>query len=270
MEKGDKSISKRDVIKKEKKIDRKISKEFNKNFKKNLEKEKGLSRRFADSFASMFKRNLNKEKSIDLEISKEQDRKFKNNLGREINIDKKISIEYDKKLQEEIKRKEMNLNKKLSIRPPRNFSHRKRNTFLIISIMIILSLALYFTFFFFYTPDDISTFKAYQEKCSRAVFVNQAEDVDWRYRILGREDGKCEIEVTAIKVREGTLDKKSLEGKSMICELNYKSTKYPESDISMCHGLLKEEMQKLIIDNLHKYIVSNLGQISEALNKTSI
>jgi hypothetical protein len=41
---------------------------------------------------------------------------------------------------------------------------------------------------------------------------------------------------------------------------------YPEQDIAQCHGLLKEEMQGIIIKKLHTYIVDNLGEIEQELD----
>jgi hypothetical protein len=141
---------------------------------------------------------------------------------------------------------------------------------LAIAIALVFIVAMYFTLFFYYAPENISEFKGYQEKCAKAKFISQAEDVDWEYKIQGRDNDRCQIDVTAIKVKEGTLDKQILEGKTMSCYMVLGSTNNPESDISDCHGELKEEMQTLIINNLHKYIADNLEQIAGALNQSSI
>ena len=148
----------------------------------------------------------------------------------------------------------------------------KRGWKIVVGILalVVLLTAIYFTFFFHYTCYNNACFKEHQKECVSTIYIKDGEEVVWGYHIQGKEDENCLIDLTLIQVKKGTLDKQSLEGKSMVCQLNIKNTKNPESDISLCHGLLKEEMQKLIIDNLHKYIVSNLGQISEALNKTSI
>jgi len=58
-----------------------------------------------------------------------------------------------------------------------------------------------------------------------------------------------------------------MEGKEMVCYLPLGTITSPQGNLANCHGLLKEEMQSLIINRLHNYIVNNLGQISEELTK---
>ena len=41
---------------------------------------------------------------------------------------------------------------------------------------------------------------------------------------------------------------------------------YPEKDLGVCHGRLKEELQGIIIKRLHTYIVDNIGEIDETLD----
>lgn len=133
-------------------------------------------------------------------------------------------------------------------------------------ILIVLIAAIYFTFFFYYKCDDAACFKAHQEKCSKTKFLNNIENAEWQYKINGKKDGKCEISVKINQVNKGDVDKLTLEGKSMICLLPVGDINSPEGDISNCHGELKEEMQWLIIQKLHNYIVTNLGEIGVELN----
>ena len=134
--------------------------------------------------------------------------------------------------------------------------------------MVIVFIAIiYFTFFFSYKCDDIPCFQAHQEKCSKTKFVNDMEDAKWLYHIKGKEDEKCKIKVDVLQVKEGKIDKKVLEGKSMVCLLPLGNTASPETDLLKCHGVLKEEMQNLIIQKLHAYIVENVGEITEELRK---
>ncbi len=133
-------------------------------------------------------------------------------------------------------------------------------------ILIVLAVAVYFTFFFYYKCDDVACFRAHQEKCSKTKFLSNAEYADWGYKINGKKDEKCEINVEIVKIRQGNVDKLALEGKSMNCLLPLGSINPPENDISKCHGDLKEEMQNLIIQKLHSYILDNLGEIGAELN----
>jgi len=133
--------------------------------------------------------------------------------------------------------------------------------------MLILIGALYFTFAFHYTCSDnnLSCFKAYQEKCIKSVVQNEDKGIVWEYTIQGKKSGLCKINANVIKVTSGTLDKKVLEGKSMDCYLNIGSLALPDSDITKCHGLLKEELQNIIITRLHSYIVDNVKEIGSEL-----
>jgi len=136
---------------------------------------------------------------------------------------------------------------------------------LIILILAVLGAAIYFTFFFTYTCDDLACFKSHQEKCSRTKYINDAEETTWLYEIKGKEDGKCEINVKVLQIKSGTIDRKNLQGKSMDCLLVFGNINSPEADISKCHGLLKEELQGLIINKLHAYVVENVGEIGGEL-----
>ena len=137
----------------------------------------------------------------------------------------------------------------------------------IIGIIVILMGAMYFTFYYSYTCDDMACYLAHQEKCSKTTFVNDVEDATWEYFVKGHKDGKCEIDVTVLRIKSGDVSQKRLEGKTMTCLVPQSSLAMPESDISLCHGVLKEELQNLIIQKLHTYILENLGEIGEELQK---
>ncbi|MEN7982142.1 MAG: hypothetical protein ABFQ65_01715 [Nanoarchaeota archaeon] len=133
--------------------------------------------------------------------------------------------------------------------------------------IIILIGAIYFTFFFSYSCDSLACFQAHQRECSKTHFVNDAEDSIWDYKILGEENKACGIEVKVLKVKQGNVDRKRIEGKMMTCYLPLGDDTSPEVDIVNCHGLLKEELQEIIIEKLHLYVVENIGEISEELKK---
>jgi len=144
---------------------------------------------------------------------------------------------------------------------------KKGLTILSVFILIVLIVAIYFTFFFYYGADDLNDYFAKQEKCAKTKFVNYAEETTWKYIVKGKEDGLCEVEVVALEIKEGASDRIVLQGKSMTCLVSLDTDKTPEKDLARCHGELKEELQNLIIQELHKYIVDNVGEIGEALNK---
>jgi hypothetical protein len=136
---------------------------------------------------------------------------------------------------------------------------------LLFAVILILIGAVYFTFFFTYSCDSLACFQAHQRECSRTHFINQESDTVWDYKIVGEENKACQIEVKVLQVKQGETDRKKLEGESMTCYLPFGSDKSPESDISVCHGLLKEELQGMIIEKLHLYVVENIGEIGNEL-----
>jgi len=143
---------------------------------------------------------------------------------------------------------------------------KKLITLILVGVFVLaLAVAIYFIWFFSHSCDDLVYYKDYQGKCSRASFVDDADDITLLYEVKGKHNGKCEIKVTALQVKEGSSDKIVLEGKSMVCDLFIGSKFLPGEDISLCKGELKEELQNLIIQNLQKYIIENLGEIGEEL-----
>jgi len=133
--------------------------------------------------------------------------------------------------------------------------------------LIVIVGAIYFFFFFNYTCNDIACFNAHQIKCDHTKFVNDADDARWGYKILGKDGNVCRIEVAMLQLNKGEVSLERLVGKSMICDTPLGFSSAPESDISVCHGRLKEELQQVIIEKMHSYIVDNLGDIGSSLNE---
>lgn len=139
--------------------------------------------------------------------------------------------------------------------------------YLIIGIIILLIATIYFTFFFYYSCDTLGCFQGHQKDCAKTKFINEKEDTTWKYTIQGKESDKCKINVEVLVIKKGGADKQKLEGKNMDCYLPLKSIITPESDLARCHGELKEDMQSLIIQKLHSYIIDNVEEIDEELEK---
>src|SRR4030042_3483086 len=138
---------------------------------------------------------------------------------------------------------------------------------LIIALIIVVGLAIYFTFFFYYTCNDLECYRAHQRDCVRTKFISDGVETTWQYLVKGKDSGKCVINVKVVKIKQGTLDKQRLVNKAMDCSVLLGSIVEPETDLAVCHGELKEEMQNIIIQKLHAYIVENLGEIGKELEK---
>ena len=144
---------------------------------------------------------------------------------------------------------------------------KKWKILLVILTLLVLIVAVYFTFFFNYTCKDLSCYYSHQIKCVETKFTKSELTADWNYQILGKKEANCEIKITLTKVKLGDVENLKLEKKSMICSIPKGSQNQPDSDLSKCTGPLKEELQSLIIEKLHSYILSNLGEIKGNLTK---
>jgi hypothetical protein len=136
---------------------------------------------------------------------------------------------------------------------------------LIIIILIIASTAIYLTFSHVEKCKNLSCWETKLEKCSKASYIQDNTDITWKYTIKGKQNNECKVEVKLVQIKQGLSETQVLEGKSMDCYLPLGALVSPESNPTICHGNLKEEMQTLIIEKLHQYILENVGEISEEL-----
>ena len=134
-----------------------------------------------------------------------------------------------------------------------------------IAIVILLSFLIFYTFFYVKSVSSMEEFNQQLFNCNRASFVSEQTTAVWGYEILGKTKGICEVDVKLISAKEGDSDIKSLEGKDMICSMPLGSTANPEANLEVCHGLLKEEIQEVMIRNCHSQILANIGEINEEL-----
>lgn len=139
-------------------------------------------------------------------------------------------------------------------------------------ILVVLALAVYLTFFYSKACKDSACFTQSLSKCQKASYINDAEAAAWLYSIKGitTEAGEknCRIDVRMLQAKEGEAELESLQGKSMSCYLPKGVVASPESDLSKCHGLLKEYiLEKIIIKKMHTYILEHVGEVSEELTK---
>ncbi len=102
-------------------------------------------------------------------------------------------------------------------------------------------------------------------RCSLASYVHEEPQASWGYQIQGRQLNECAIEVTLLQAKEGDLQLRDFEGHSMTCFYPVGVIAFPEKDMARCHGRLKEDLQGLIIEKLHQYILDNLGEIAAGL-----
>jgi len=143
---------------------------------------------------------------------------------------------------------------------------------LVISFAILtLVLIIFLTYYFFYYEKSCANeecFKKAFDKCSRTNFIKENDQASWLYQIIGNtEKSKCQVRVTLMNLKQGTIENQVLEEKSMICGVIRDNALNCEGDLSSCTGILKEQMQEIIIQRMHNYILKNVGEIEEQFNQ---
>ena len=132
-------------------------------------------------------------------------------------------------------------------------------------IFLIFVLIMFLGYFLFFNIRPIEHgeqfFKALQE-CEKVSWVKEDAQASWLYIIQGETKGDaCKIKVKLLKMKQGTSDTENLQGKEMICIVQKEETQFPEKEISKCSGELKEELQDIIIQRMHKYILQNIEEL---------
>ena len=116
-------------------------------------------------------------------------------------------------------------------------------------------------FFDYENCRDKACFDSNLRGCDKARFID-GDDMIFRYVIEGKSGGDCEVGVELLQGELNNADSMKLEGQEMVCLLPFGVVVAPESDIGVCHGLLKEGLQDLVIKKLHTYLVQNLGRLN--------
>ncbi|MEM3074837.1 MAG: hypothetical protein QW727_02765 [Candidatus Pacearchaeota archaeon] len=140
----------------------------------------------------------------------------------------------------------------------------------VIIVIVVISVGIitaYTTFLYYPKCKDIECWNSKLKKCSKAIFINEPRDITWEYTILGKktisDQKKCVVKTKVIDIRRGLKKTEILEGKEMICSLPFGAIILPEANPNFCTGKLKEEMQGLIIQKLHEYILQNIGKLTK-------
>lgn len=135
----------------------------------------------------------------------------------------------------------------------------------IIFILIILN-GLYIAFFYSGACESFECFQNSMKECDKVSYVNDEPEASWKYQILGKEDNLCVVDVKLLQAKKGELGIDKITGYSMSCYYPIGIGTYPEKDLSKCHGRLKEELQRIVIEKLHSNILENLGEIEDVIN----
>lgn len=141
---------------------------------------------------------------------------------------------------------------------------RKRRIIIFAVLVVLLGLVLGYFLTHYHRCNDFECFKGNLAECKKTKFAG-GDNIIYGYVIDGKKDGKCVVNVELLEGSLTNQDTSVLKGKSMVCYLDYGVVSLPESDLSKCHGELKEALQEQVINKLYTYLVQNLGQINRNL-----
>lgn len=153
----------------------------------------------------------------------------------------------------------------------------KRKTGTIIVVIIILLLIASAVFYFFIyakTCKNEECFLTSLRECKRATYISSNEGNIWKYSIqnpFGFFQDKCTVNVKNVAIASQEELAKKLEGKGMQCRIpiEYAGTFIDvQSKLEFCNGPLKESLQDLLIDKLYKFIIQNIGEITEEIRRS--
>jgi hypothetical protein len=138
---------------------------------------------------------------------------------------------------------------------------------LLVLILIGLVISGYYLYSNVNTCSSQECFYNSLSDCRKTSYISDTPETTIQYSILGISRGKCDVNVKMLQVKKGTVELSALEDKEMVCSLPLDLVVDPEKDLKNCHGILKEEIQNIIIQRMHAQIVENIGKISEEATK---
>ncbi len=139
----------------------------------------------------------------------------------------------------------------------------KRFRYFYIPLMIILiGVTVYLRMFYFVQCDSNECFYNSLNECRRSEFKHDFNGGYREYKVLGGDENSCDVEVEFFyRLNEKNAD--LFNGKKMVCEVKKGSGYFPESDLTSCHGILKETLQEVMIDRMKNVVYENVDDLKK-------
>lgn len=131
-------------------------------------------------------------------------------------------------------------------------------------VLGLIGFWIFYNFIYYIDCSSSECFDLHYGNCERVRFVREG-NLTFEYFVVGMREEKCAVDVTLLDGELTNQELKRLRKKEMRCFMGVGSLEEPQKDIDVCTGPLKEEMQEIIIEKLHKYIAQNLERINEDL-----
>jgi hypothetical protein len=136
-------------------------------------------------------------------------------------------------------------------------------------VLIALAITVYIGYFHYSNCKDDKCFSQSLVECKKAIYLSSTSASLMKYKITGQESGACNVEVSLLQVKKGTMELAELEGLKMNCLLPIGTIMIPESNLENCKGELKEKIQGIVINRMHAELASNIGQINQSFSNIS-
>ncbi|MEM4719498.1 MAG: hypothetical protein QXG18_01375 [Candidatus Pacearchaeota archaeon] len=132
----------------------------------------------------------------------------------------------------------------------------------IILLFIIFMLISFISYILFFKKtqvcENLDCFKKNLLDCKKSSFQKNGSFI-YEYKILGKKNQKCVVEVKML-FAGGEPKLKNLVNKKMKCYLPLNYFEFPEKEINLCSGKLKEEIQYYLIKESYEFLSQNLGK----------
>jgi cell division protein FtsI/penicillin-binding protein 2 len=148
------------------------------------------------------------------------------------------------------------------------FFSKKIKIILIALIILIIIFVIFLIYVFIIKSDSCENEKCFfnsLKDCKKVYFVKEDPEYSWLYSI-SKEASKdsCEVKVKLLEIKKESSDSKILQDKEMICIVPKTTKDFPEKEISRCSGVLKEQLQDLIIQRMYDYLLTNVQEINKS------
>ncbi len=111
---------------------------------------------------------------------------------------------------------------------------------------------------------DEACFTSKLVQCDRAIYTADNRDTITYYEIKGQSGESCEIRAEILQLKQGSAELSQILGKDMTCLLPLGVNAKPEEKLEYCHGLLKEEIQEILLQRLHEKLAGSLTSTEES------
>jgi hypothetical protein len=160
------------------------------------------------------------------------------------------------------------INMEITVKEVSRYFSKPRNWWILAVIIIAIIGMIVSGYFIFVYRNVCNTDDCFSKaivNCDKTVYIKNSPETITQYKILGKENGECKVNVKLLQLKQGSIELQSLQNKDMTCLMPLGIYALPEENLKTCTGSLKESIQEIIIQRMHSQLIENIGEISEEL-----